>query len=334
MTSVGLSMRRRIFITLVGCAAAAWPVLLRAQQSEVPLIGFLSARSPDESASVVAAFRQGLTDGGFVEDHNLRIDYRWARGDYERLPALAAELVRVPVAVLVGVGGDPSARAVAAATKTIPVVTVFSSDPVKTHLIDSLGHPGGNVTGLSNLSAAIEPKRVGLLRELAPQASTFGVLLNPDFPAAQEQLIDIQEAAKSVGVGLRVLQAKNELELDAAFDQVTHEKIAALLIASDPFFTLRRDKLANLAIGHRVATIYAFREYAAAGGLMSYGINLPDTYRQLGGYSSRILKGAAPAELPVLQPTKFEFVINLKTAKAIGVKISENLLSLADEVIE
>jgi putative ABC transport system substrate-binding protein len=327
-------MRRRDFIKVFAGSAATWPLAARAQQSKVPVIGFLSARSPDESASLLAAFRQGLTEAGFVEDRNLQIEYRWARGDYEKLHAMAAELVHIPVAVLAAVGGDPSARAAAAATKTIPVVALFSTDPIKIHLIDSLGRPGGNVTGLSNLSAAIEPKRVGLLRELAPKGSTFGVLLNPDFPAAQEQLTDVSEAAKTLGVELRVLRAKNDFELDAAFDAVTREQIPALLIAADPFFTSRRDKLAGLAIGHRVAAIFPFREYALAGGLMSYGIDLPDTYRQLGGYAGRILKGATPAELPVLQPTKFECVINLKTAKAIGVKISENLLSLADEVIE
>jgi len=300
----------------------------------MPVIGFLSARSPDESSNLVVAFRSGLAEDEFVEGRNLQIEYRWARGDYERLPVLAAELVRIPVAILVSVGGDPSARAAAAATTTIPVVTVFSSDPVRNHLIDSLGHPGGNVTGLSNLSATIEPKRVGFLRELVPQANTFGVLLNPDFPAAQEQLIDIRDAAKTLGIELQVLEAKNELELDEAFVAVTQRQIPALLIAADPFFTSRRDKLASLAIGHRVATIYSFREYAVAGGLMSYGIDLPDTYRQLGGYTGHVLKGAKPADLPVLQPTKFELVINLRTAKAIGVKISDNLLSLADEVIE
>lgn len=327
-------MRRREFIALLGGVATEWPLAVHPAQSAVPVIGFLSARSPEESSKLVMAFKGGLADGGFVEGHNVQIEYRWGRGDYERLSALAAELVRIPVTVIVSVGGDPSAQAAVAATKTIPVVTVFSSDPVREHLIESLGHPGGNVTGLSNLSAAIEPKRIGLLHELAPQAHKFGILLNPDFPAAQEQLIDVKEAAKSVGVELQVFQAKDENELDAAFDAVTQQQIPVLLIASDPFFTSRRDKLASLAMQHRIATIYSFREYAVAGGLMTYGIDLPDTYRQLGGYAAQVLKGAKPADLPVLQPTKFELVINLKTAKAIGIKIPDKLLSLADEVIE
>jgi len=262
------------------------------------------------------------------------IEYRWALGEYNRLPALAAELVGIPVAVLVAVGGEPAARAARAATTTIPVVTLFSSDPVKSGLIGSLSNPGGNVTGISNLSTAMEPKRVGLLHELMPQAKAFGALLNPDFPTFADQLRDIQQAAQSAGLELHAFRASNDRDIEVAFESIAEQRIAAVLVASDPFFNSRRTELAALAARRGVPALYTFRDYAVAGGLMSYGIDLPDTYRQVGVYAGRIIKGAKPADLPVLQPTKFEFVINLKAAKALGVKISDNLLSLADEVIE
>jgi len=327
-------MKRREFVTLLGSTAVALPLAARAQQPTMPVIGFLSARSPDESADVVAVFRRGLAENGFIESQTVAIDYRWALGQYDRLPGLAAELVRIPVAVLVAVGGEPAARAAKAATTTLPVVAMFSTDPVRTGLIASLSRPGGNVTGISNLSSTLEPKRLGLLRELLPQATLFGALLNPDFPTAADQLRDIQEAAQTVGVQLAVFRASTDRELEATFESVTQQHIAALLVAADPFFNTRRAQLAALAARHGVPAMYSFRDFAVAGGLMSYGIDLPETYREVGVYAGRILKGTKPADLPVEQPTKFEFVINLKAAKALGVTFSANLLSLADEVIE
>jgi putative ABC transport system substrate-binding protein len=326
-------MRRRDFITFLG-SAAAWPLDARAQQPTMPLLGLLSTRSPDESAHLLAAFRSGLAENGAIEGQSVVIEYRWARGEYDRLPALAAELVRMRVAVLVAVGGEPAARAAKTATTTVPVVTVFSSDPVKSGLIGSLSHPGGNVTGISNLSTAMEPKRVGLLHELMPQAKAFGALLNPNFPTFADQLRDIQGAAQTAGLELHVFRASTDRDIEAAFESITEQRIAAVLVASDPFFNLRRAELAALAARRGVPAMYTFRDYVVAGGLMSYGIDLPDTYRQAGVYAGRVLKGAKPADLPVLQPTKFEFVINLKAVKALGLKISDNLLSLADEVIE
>jgi len=325
-------MRRRDFIAILGSAAAAWPLTTRAQQH--PLIGFLSARSPEESAHLVAAFRRGLAEHGAVEGQSVAIEYRWARGQYDRLPALAAELVHIPVGILVAVGGEPAARAATATTTTIPVVTLFSSDPVRSGLVASLSRPGRNVTGISNLSATMEPKRVGLLREVVPQAKAFGALLNPDFPIFADQLKDIEAAARTAGLELQVLRAKSDGELATAFGSARQQGIAALLVAADSFFNTRREQLAALAAQHRVPAIYSFRDYATAGGLMSYGIDLPDTYRQAGAYAGLVFKGAKPAELPVVQPTKYEFVINLKAAKALGIQFSDNLVSLADEVIE
>jgi ABC-type uncharacterized transport system substrate-binding protein len=326
-------MRRREFIELVG-GAAAWPLAARGQQPTMPVIGLLSVRSPEESAHLIGAFRNGLAENGIIEGQNVRIEYRWAQGEYDRLPALATELVHIPVAMLVAVGGEPAARAASAATTTIPLVTLFSTDPVKSGLIASLSHPGGNITGISNLSTAMGAKRIGLLHEVVPQATAFGALLNPDFPAVADQLTDIQAAAKTTGVELHVFRAGTDHDIGAAFESITQQRIAALLVASDPFFNSRRDEIAALAARRGVPAMYGFRDYAMAGGLMSYGIDLPDIYRQAGVYAGRVLKGAKPADLPVLQPTKFEFVINLKAAKALGIKFSENVLSLADEVIE
>ena len=321
-------------MTILGGAAATWPVAVRAQQPALPVVGFLSSRSPDESANVVAAFRRGVAENGFIEGQTVAIDYRWAMGQYDRLPELAAELVRVPVAVLVSVGGEPSARAAKAATTTVPVVSVFSADPVRSGLIASLSRPGGNVTGISDFNVEMEPKRLSLLRDLVPQAAVFGVLLNPDFPPAAEQLRAIEAAAQTLGVPVAVLRARTDRELEAAFETVTQQRIPALLVASDPFFVSQREQLAALAARHGVPAMYIFRDYVVVGGLMSYGADLADMYHQAGVYAGRILKGARPADLPVMQPTKFEFVINLKTAKALGVTIPQTLLARADEVIE
>jgi putative ABC transport system substrate-binding protein len=324
---------RREFITLIG-AATAWPFAARAQQPAMQVIGLLSTRSPDESAHLVAAFRRGLGQNGYVEGQNLTVEYRWALGQYDRLPALAAELVGRPVTVLVSTGGEPSALAAKAATVTIPIVSTFTADPVERGLVASLNQPGGNVTGINLLTATIEAKRLGLLRDLVPQATTVGVLLNPNFPPAASQLRDAQEAVRTIGLELHVLRASTDREIDTAFASIAQQRIPALVVASDPFFITRRDKIVALATHHAVPAMYNIREYPMAGGLMSYGIDLTEAYRQVGVYAGRILKGAKPADLPVIQPTKFEFVINLKAAKVLGVKFSDNLLSLADEVIE
>ena len=257
-----------------------------------------------------------------------------ADGDYNRLPALAAELVRRPVTVLAATGGQPAALAAQTATATIPIVAAFSADPVATGLLTSISRPGGNITGVSNLSTALEPKRLSLLREVVRSAGTVGVLLNPTFPPSSDQLKDIEEAARAIGQQLDVLRASTDRELEAAFETIAQHRIPALLVASDPFFNTRRDKLAVLSARAAVPAMYGFRDYVVSGGLMSYVIDLPDVYRQMGLYVGRILKGTKLAELPVLQPIKFEFVLNVKTAKALGIKFSDDLLSLADEVIE
>ncbi len=327
-------MRRREFITLFGGTAAAWPLAARAQQAAMPVVGFLSTRSPDESAHQLAAFRRGLSEHGYVEGGNVTIEYRWAEGQYDRLPAMASDLVRRQVTVLVAGGGDPSALAAKAATATIPVVATFASDPVKQGLVASLNRPGGNVTGISNLIATLEPKRFGLLRELVPQAVMVGVLLNPNYPTAANQLSEMQEAARAVGVQTNVVRASTDREIDIAFESVAQHRIPALAVAADPFLLARRDKLVALAASNAVPAMYGFREYAVAGGLMSYGIDLSEVYRQLGVYAGQVLKGAKPADLPLMQPTKFELVINLKTAKALGLIIPPGILAIADEVIE
>jgi ABC-type uncharacterized transport system substrate-binding protein len=327
---------RREFITLLG-GVAAWPLAVRAQQAAVPVIGFLHTPAappgtPSEGDPSYAAFLKGLEQAGFVEGRSVRIEYRWAEGHFDRLPALAADLVRQQVNVLVAGGGEPSPLAAKAATSAIPIVFVIGSDPVKAGLAASYNRPGGNATSINILSDTLEPKRLGLLSELVPQAVTIGILLNPNFQPAAGQLRDLQEAGR--GQKLHVLHAGTDRDLDASFETIAQQRIAALVVTADPFFDTRRDKLVALAARHAVPTIYHFREFAEAGGLMSYGIDSLETYRQVGVYTGQILKGAKPADLPVLQPSKFEFVINLKAAKALGVKFSDNLLSLADEVIE
>jgi putative ABC transport system substrate-binding protein len=326
-------MRRRNFITLLG-SAAVWPLAARAQQPEVPVVGWLNARSPDDAAHLVAAFRRGLGEAGFIEGQNVMIEYRWALGQYDRLPAMAAELVRRPVTVLASAGGEPAALAAKAATSTIPIVFVIGGDPVKLGLAASLNRPGGNSTGISVLTSTLEPKRLELLRELVPRAETIGVLLNPNFPTFESQLRDLQEAARAINLQIHVLRASTDREIDAAFETVAQRRIPALYVAADAFFDTRRDKLVVLAVRHAVPTMYHFREFAAAGGLVSYGVDISDAYRLFGVYTGRILKGAKPADLPVRQPTKFELVINLKTARALGLEVPSNLSARANEVIE
>jgi len=326
-------VRRREFITLAGGAAVTWPLAVRAQQPAMPVIGFLSARSPEESAHLVAAFQSGLADNGYIAGQTVLIEYRWALGQYDRLPTMAADLVRRPVAVLATVGGEPAAMAAKTVTSTIPIVFAMD-DPVKQGLVESFNRPGGNATGMAVLSPDLETKRLGLLHELVPQASTIGVLLNPNFPPAQHQLEEVQIAAQATNLQILALRASTDREIDEAFDTLMKQRIAALSVASDPFFDTRRDKLIGLAARHAVPTIYQFREYPAAGGLISYGIDIANVYHQIGIYVGRILKGAKPADLPVMQPTKFELVLNLKTAKTLRLAIPSGVISIADEVIE
>src|SRR6516165_10192098 len=326
-------MTRRQFITLLG-GAAAWPLAARAQQPAMPVIGFLSSRSPEDSAHLIPAFAAGLAEGGYVEGQNLAIEFRWARGRYDLLPAMAAELVTRRVAVLTTAGGEPSALAAKRATSTIPIVFGIGGDPVTLGLVESFSRPGGNATGVTLLTNLMEPKRLGLLRELVPGVPLIGVLLNPKFAPASRQLQQVEKAARSIDQRIQVANASTDEELETAFAALTSERVGALLVTADPYFDTRREQIVGFATRHRLPAIYQFREYAVAGGLLSYGVSITDAYRQYGVYTARILKGAKPADLPVHQPTKFETVINLKTAKSLGVKISDNLLSLADEVVE
>jgi putative ABC transport system substrate-binding protein len=326
-------MKRREFITLLG-GVAVYPDAVRAQQPMMPVIGFLSTRSRDESARVVSAFKHGLAETGYADGQNVMIEYRWALSQYDRLEALAGELVRRPVNVIVAVGGEPSARAALAATATIPIVATFSADPVGSGLVASLSRPGGNLTGISDLTSALEPKRLGLLHELVPQATPLAIVLNPTFPPATLQLKELEEAAHAIGVQLNILRATTDEEIELAFASIAQLHLRAFAIASDPFLLTRRDKIVALAAHHSVPGIYFFRDYALAGGLMSYGTDLADVYQQIGMYAGRVLKGDKPADLPIVQPTKFELLINMKTAKTLGIEIPATLLARADEVIE
>jgi ABC-type uncharacterized transport system substrate-binding protein len=326
-------MRRREFILAVG-GAAAWPLAARAQQPAVPVIGFMSGRSPDDSAHLVAAFREGLDEAGFVEGQNVAIEYRWALGHYDRLPALAAELVSRSVAVLAALGGELSALAGKQATSTIPIVAGIGGDPIRSGLVESISRPGRNVTGYTVLSSSMEPKRLGMLRDLLPGVAVIGVLLNPNFPPSTGQLQELEAAGRKTGQQLLILKASNDSELSAGLGSFVQQRVGALLVCADPYFDTQRDRIIAFAAQNRLPAIYHFREFAVAGGLMSYGPSITDAYRQAGIYVGRILKGTKPADLPFLQPAKFEFVINLKTANALGITIPSGLISFADEVIE
>jgi putative tryptophan/tyrosine transport system substrate-binding protein len=325
-------MRRREFIAALG-AAAAWPPVARAQQSAMPVIGVLSGRSLEDSKEFVAAFGQGLNEADLFEHRNVAIEYRWAENHLALLPALASELVRRQVAVILAVGGVPPTQAAKAATSAIPIVFIVGGDPIKLGLVESLNRPGGNVTGVTILSGALTAKRLELLRELRPHASV-ACLVNPSSPEAETQLTDIREAALTTGKQLRLLNVSNDHDLDAAFAALAREQIGGLLIANDAFFVGRREQIVTLAAHHAIPTMYFLREFAAIGGLMSYGNSLADAYHRVGISTGRILKGAKPADLPVEQTVKIELVLNLKTAKALGLEIPPTLLARADEVIE
>jgi putative tryptophan/tyrosine transport system substrate-binding protein len=326
-------MRRREFITLLGGTATAWPIAASAQQPALPVIGFLRSTSIERSSHLVAAFLQGLKETGYIEGQSVAIAYRSAEGQYDRLAALAADLVRRRVNIIVATGGSAPAMAAQAATSTIPIVFT-GEDPVSAGLVASFNQPGGNATGVSTLTVDIGSKRFGLLRELVPKATTIALLLNPKYPGGEQHLQDVQRAARSLGQQMHVLNAANEEEIDSAFASIARERPDALLLNPDPFLNSRRDQIVALANYHRIPALYGWREAAEAGGLASYGPSHTEPYRLVGIYAGRILKGAKPADLPVIQSTKFELVINLRTARRTGFEIPPMLLARADEVIE
>ncbi len=325
-------MRRRDFVTLLG-SAAAWPLAARAQQPAKPVIGFMSSASAVASRPLVAGFLNGLREADFTEGQNVTLEYRWAEGQYNRLPELAADLVRRQVAVILG-GGPPAAHAAKATTSTIPIVFVSGDDPVKSGLVASLNRPGGNVTGAAVFTGQLGAKQLGLLREFLPKAVVVAMLVNPNNPLTEAVTMDVRAAAVVTGHQIRVVNASNEDELEKAFATVAQLHADALIVGADPYFFSRSQHLVALAARHAAPAIYEIREFAANGGLISYGASLSDGYRQAGVYAGQILRGAKPADLPVLQPTKFELVINLKTARTLGLPVPPSLLATADEVIE
>jgi putative tryptophan/tyrosine transport system substrate-binding protein len=326
---------RREFITLLGGAAAAWPLAARAQQAVMPVIGYLGVSSFEKSAGTsLHAFKRGLAESGYVEDRNVTIEYRWADDEYDRLPALAVELVQRGVAVLVA-AGSPAALPAKAATTVIPIVFMIGSDPVELGLVAGLNRPGGNLTGVAYLNVEVAPKRLELLHELIPTAKSIALLVNPANPVvADAQAKELQAAISTLDLNLMLVKASNPLEMEDAFATLVRERVEALQIGVDPLFGNHVDQLVALAARHKVPTIYPWREFTAAGGLMNYGSSIPDAFRQVGVYTGQILKGAKPAELPVQRPTKLQFVLNLKAAKALGLTIPPTLLARADEVIE
>ena len=327
-------MRRRSFITLLVGAAAAWPRTARAQRPSIPAIGFLSTRSASEAAELTVAFRQGLKEVGIVEGKNVTLDFRWANLQYDRLPELAAELVRNRMTVIAAVGGIHSGLAAKAATSAIPVVFVSAGDPVDFGLVASLSRPGGNITGISMVTVALAPKRLELLHESVPAPGAIAMLVNPTSPYFGPETKDVQAAGSALRREVRVFHARAERDIDAAFATLVQQRAAAVLVSGDPFFDSQRDRLVALAARHAIPAIYQWREFATIGGLMSYGSSIADAYRQAGVYAGRILKGAKPADLPVIQPTTYELVINLKTARVLGLTIPPSILARADEIIQ
>ena len=327
-------MRRRDFISLLGGAAAAWPVIGRAQQPAMSAIGFLSSRSANDSARAVNAFRQGLAEMGYVVGRNADIEFRWADGQFDRLPALASDLVQRPVAVLVAVGGFQTATIAKATTTTIPIIFGIGEDPVKEGLVPNLNRPGGNLTGATFSTALLGAKRFGILRDLVPNAKVIALLVNQNSSQGQRQKQDVEKAAREVGQRLVILDGSTDREIDVSYANLAKQNVDALIVGADPFFDPRRDRMIALAARYAMPTIYQFREFVLAGGLVSYGASIADLYRQVGVYVGRVLKGESPADLPVMLPTKFELSINLKTAKTLGLAIPSGLLAIADEVIE
>jgi len=330
---VNARANRREFITLLG-GAATWPLTARAQQATMPVIGFLSFRSEADATDSVAAFRKGLGEVGYIEGRNVAVEYRWADARLDRLPTLAEELVRLPVAVLAAVAGQQTPRAAQTATKTIPIVFGIGEDPVKAGLVRDINRPTGNMTGVTFLSAGLGAKRLGMLRQLAPNADVIGLLANQNSPQGQEQIQDVADAAKSLRQQLAILNGSNDQEIEAAFASLAERRVKALLVAADPSYDPRRNRLIALSAQYAIPTLYHFRDFPWAGGLACYGASISDLYRQVGIYVGRILHGDKPADLPVMLPTKFEFVINLKTARALKLDIPPTMLALADEVIE
>jgi len=327
-------MKRREFITLLGSTVAAWPLAARAQQPTMPVIGFLSGTSSKGYAPYLAAFREGLREGGFVEGQNVTIEYRWADDHYERLPELAADLVTRRVALIAAAGGSPAALAAKSATTTIPIVFQIGVDPVKAGLVSSLNQPGGNITGFANLALEVGPKRLELLHRLVPNATNIAVLVNPARSNVEAETRDMQSAANKLGLQLNVLYASTERDFDKVFATSVQLRAGGVVISGDPFFNTRSEELAAMAIHYMVPAIYQFHEFAAAGGLVSYGSSIKNTHREAGIYTARILKGEKPADLPVQEPSKVELIINLKTAKTLGLEIPPSILTSADEVIE
>jgi ABC-type uncharacterized transport system substrate-binding protein len=329
-----LDMRRRDFITLLGATGAAWPLTSHAQQPAMPVVGFLNSASPDAITDRLRGFRQGLKDTGYIEGENVAIAYRFAENQIDRLPALAAELVRRQVRV-VATGGPPATFAAKAATTEIPIVFLVNDDPVRLSLVTSLSRPGGNMTGINIFNSELAAKRLELLRELVPRAARVAVLVNPaDAMITETQLKEVEAAARAMGLQIKVLNADTILEINAAFETIGRERPDAVFVSTTPFMNGRRVQLAQLAAFHHLPATYALRDYAEAGGLMSYGSNIVDGYRQVGAYAGHILKGAKPADLPVVQASKFELVINAQTARMLGLTVPPTLLAIADEVIE